>query len=171
MSLETTKYRGYNITIDFDEYYEPDDPECYSSDDAFLVYDHNQFYVEHDNKITARDVFENMNTKYKQYRVYVVYAYIHGGVSLSLSRHGEHSCRFDTSNTGYILIKRKNGLTDSKAFEIAQHILDDWNQYLNGSYYEYKIKKDSDVIESCTGFNSKEEALNEAKIIIDKYYT
>lgn len=108
----------------------PRSPDEWGNEDIFLVYEHRQFTVEREG-FKPEEIY---NIAPEGYHVFVVYAYIHGGVSLSL---GGGACSWDTSSTGYILVKKDEGIKDEKAS--AQCLIEEWNQYLGGSVYGFKL--------------------------------
>ena len=174
-AIETIKYKGYDINIIPDNY--PQSPNEWSNDDYFLVYDHRDFYVKKSG-FDPEDIFENMQNGKKTYDGYFyfpVYAYIHSGVHLQLKRwfnglpqgHNE----FDVSFRGFCLIKKTKGsYTMKKAYKIAQSVIDEWNDYLSGNVYGYRVCKNDEIIDSCYGFYGdyeKSRIIEEAKSIVD----
>jgi len=166
--METIKYRGVEIEIKQDEMAES--PNEWESDN-FLVYDHRDFYVEKKG-FNPRDIFDYFEEHafkkvlYQGHFVFMVYAYIHSGVALSLGRNGyPFNDRWDVSSTGNILIKRQKGVwTEAKARKIAEGLIETWNQYLSGDVYGYNIEQFN---ESCWGYYEYDTCLQEAKGIVD----
>ena len=101
------------------------------------------------------------------WRVFQLNAYIHGGVALSL---GEFGCRWDSGQVGWVLVKEENewGERDGKPItheQIAQWLVDEWNQYLSGDVWYFSIE-DSDGEETdlgAGGIYGREDALEIAK--------
>lgn len=181
-------YKGYKITIEQDE--NADNPDEWGNEDAFLVYSHRQFQVDRKG-FEPREIFDYLNypkkplreeckeglgedyedrledwennkpTNYSDYHIFTVYAYIHSGISLSLSHNGD---RWDTSTTGFILVKRDAKIIDEEQAEkIAQELIDTWNQYLSGNVYWFRIDKEIKY------FKVKEIDLDKLDLINDKY--
>ncbi|MFT6841796.1 MAG: hypothetical protein ACI8Q1_000245 [Parvicella sp.] len=142
-------------------------PDTWENTDMFLVYDHRQFsvkrdgfepsdiydYLEIQSKIKSpigldesQDELEDELNRYfdydSKYFIFPVYAYIHSGVSLSLNN---GTCSFDTSSTGYLLVKIDESKDESddliRATEYAQGLIDTWNQYLSGDVYGFRVMK------------------------------
>jgi hypothetical protein len=158
---------NYRIKIYNDT--DPKQPEN-ENDDAFLVYGHRDFTVLRDG-FNARDVFEGVERKktYKGYWVFKVYAYIHGGVALSVGSHNFPDARWDVSMNGFALVKRQKGYyIEEKALILAKSIVEEWNQYLSDDVYGYKIfnlgldGKKGDEVDSCWGFYGEDECMSEA---------
>ena len=161
---EIINYRGVDIHIYYDE--DPQSPNEWGDEERFIVYDHRQFCVKR-KYFDPTDIYEHTSeTKrmfYDGFFVFPLYAYIHSGVSLSLSRGYD---RWDTSLNGFVLIKREKGCyTKDAAYKAAEAIVDEWNEYLSGEVYGY----DSSC-GSCWGFYGKsglEQLIDEAKSEID----
>lgn len=167
---DTILYRGYTINITRDD--DATKPDEWDSD-AFIVYDHRDFYVKVDG-FEPDDIFQHMQeTKKKLYDghwYFPVFAYIHSGVMLSLGK-GSYpfTCPWDTSFKGFALVKRIKGWswTEEQAREKAQYPVDNWNDYLSGNVYGYEIVETDD---SCWGFYGdpdKSGIIEEAKASVD----
>jgi len=146
------KENHFLIVTDSDDH---DSPNDWGNEDIFLVYDHRQFCVEREgfepNDIyqylkdcTDPEEFDLRNDKYDKYWIFPVYAYIHSGVSLSLSHQGD---RFDVSSTGFILVEKENYIegqkptivTEPEALKYAEGLIKTWNQYLSGEVYAFTV--------------------------------
>lgn len=66
----------------------------------------------------------------EEYEAFVLGAYIHSGTSFSISKTGDHRCRFDSCNLGFIGIPK--GMNPDK---IAEELTAAWN----GEYEGYDI--------------------------------
>jgi len=167
-----------NYIIKVKREYQPESPDSWGDDEGFLVYDHRDFCVQRKG-YDAREIFESVQKKktFEGYWVFPVYAYIHGGVSLSVGSHNFPDARWDVSMKGFALIKREPGsYTEKAALKAAEGLIETWNQYLSGEVYEYRIyekskdetgKKQKDLIDSCSGFYGKNECLSEAESIVN----
>ena len=144
--IEVVEYKGYKINIYPDECSES--PDDWGNDDAFVVYDHRDFYVKRDGfdpKVIFREM-QNGKITYDGHYYFPLYAYIHGGTVLSLSRDRyPFTCPWDTSFAGFVMVKRqKYAWTEDKAWKIAQGVVNEWNDWLSGNIYGYMIEKDED---------------------------
>lgn len=168
-AIETKRIGKYKIEVVQDE--NANSPDYWGNDDAFVVYDHRQFSVSRKGFV-PRDIFDHIQAGgklYDGYHVFVLYAYIHSGVVLSVGDHNFPDARWDVSSTGFVLVKRQKGWSwrKAKALEVAKSITEEWNQYLSGDVYGYKIYDMTDVIEededegemveSCWGFYGDHE--------------
>lgn len=126
-------------------------PKNWRFPEVFLVYEHRQFNVDHDG-YKPRDIYDYLTElnkpektrymngvrDYSNYHIFVLSAYIHSGVSLSL---GVGSDSFDTSNTGYVLISKEDYPESTDAIIQAENLIKDWETYLQGDVYQFELIK------------------------------
>lgn len=162
--MEKIIYEGYRIKIRQDD--SAESPDEWINEDVFLVYDHRDFYVKRDN-FNPSDIIKWLNIKrildcpvsgdedqeelkeeleeyfdYSAYYIYPVYAYIHSGVSLSLGKSSyPFTCPWDTSMRGFVLVDKTDETTEEKAYELAEGLINTWNQYLSGEVYGFIVEK------------------------------
>lgn len=165
-------YHDHNIEIVQDS--SPQAPDEWDNSDAFLIYDHPDFCVKVKG-FDAQEVFDSFIEKkklYDGYYVFPVFAYIHSGVALSMSRTNyPFTDQWDVSFKGFVLVKRQKGtFTPDKARELGRCIVNEWNTYLSGDVYGFRIKDENNhVTDSVWGFYGdwKESGIiNEAKAYI-----
>jgi len=100
--------------------------------------------------------------------VFPLAAYIHSGVHLSVGSCSV-GCRWDSGQVGWVFVKEENGWgeRDGKPItheQIAQWLVDGWNQYLSGDVWCFVIEdSDGEVLDSCGGIYGMEDALEAAK--------
>lgn len=110
----------------------------------------------------------------KKYHVFGLEAYIHSGVSLSLSRQGNFPDRcWDVSQIGLVFVAKKEARTRAKAEKLARGLISTWNEYLSGAVYGFHLEnKQGEVIDSCWGYygdyDAKGGLLDEVKTTIDR---
>lgn len=165
MELEKIEYKGYTITAFQDDFCES--PNDWYDEDEFIVYDHRDFEVVRDG-FDPQEIYDAMENAeepiYKGYFVFPLYACIHSGVSLSLSRSRyPHTCPWDTSFRGFVLVKR-NDSTDEQT--IAERLVKLWNDYLSGEVYGYH--SEIGVGDSYWGEEGYKEMIEDAKQEIDE---
>lgn len=107
-----------------------------------------------------------------------VYAYIHSGIVMNTTG---FSCPWDSGMSGIIAVSKDKVREFFKVKRITKAILDKVNsglkgevetysQYLGGEVYCYLIKDDSgDIVDSCGGFYSEEDAQSEGNASL-KFY-
>lgn len=109
-----------------------------------------------------------------------VYMYEHSGVALSTS---SFSCRWDSGQVGFIYITKEKILSEyggkivtkqlrEKVEAVLRSEIKTYSQYLNGEVFGYrtfKVGEEEEEIDSCWGYYSEEEAIEEAKGIIECY--
>jgi len=182
-AVESKRIGKYLIKVVQDE--QADSPDCWGNDDAFVVYDHRQFYVKREG-FAPRDIFDHTNARHKMFYdghyVFVLYAYIHSGVALSVGDHNFPDARWDVSSTGYVVVKRQKEMYNrEKAFKLAEAITEEWNQYLSGDVYGYKVydmtgaditeedEDEGEMVESCWGFYGDHEYCMKEAVGITEY--
>jgi hypothetical protein len=166
-AVETKRIGKYKIEVVQDEM--ADSPDCWGNEDAFVVYDHRQFYVKREG-FDPKEIGEHMENTgrlfYDGYFVFPLYAYIHSGVALSVGNHDFPDARWDVSMSGWVLVKREKGMyRRARAFKLAEAITEEWNQYLSGDVYGYKVSdmtgckddEEGEVVHSCWGFYGDHE--------------
>ena len=171
-------YKNYSYLIEQDSFAE--NPDIYS-DDLFLVYDHRDFCVERKEFYPPEiNDYLNGDTDYNfsNFWIFPVYAYIHSGVSLSLSHNGD---RWDTSMRGYVLVNKniREDFNEELAKNYAEDLIKEWNMYLSGDIYDLKIYKlnicnhcghtEEEEVEFMSGIYGYNEAEQLAKEYIDNY--
>ena len=98
----------------------------------------------------------------EEYEAFVLGAYIHSGTSFSISKTGDHRCRFDSGTLGFIGVPK--GMNPD---EIADKLTAAWN----GEYEGYEIYDNltDDYVDSICDYdyNSLEEWKKSAKLKYD----
>lgn len=114
------------------------------------------------------ETFEEWKSKQDGYHVLLLRAYIHSGVSLSLSDASyPFNDRWDSCWVGAVFVDKQKARTRKKAAQLAEDLIDSWNDYLSGNVYGNIVEKTED---SCWGFlgDYRENGmLNQAKSAID----
>lgn len=107
-----------------------------------------------------------------------VYAYIHSGIVMNTTG---FSCPWDSGMSGIIAVSKDKVRKEFNTKRITKAILDKVNsalkgeveiysQYLGGEVYGYQIEdKTGDIVDSCYGFYSEDEAKSEGEASL-KFY-
>lgn len=174
--MKEIEYKNHIIRIEQSEYLE--NPN-FNTDLWQLVFTHSQFYPKHrvgydsTDIIRSKEDYQNLYEKLlKDWWGYEISAYIHSEISISLGRKNG----WDISNRGMLLINRKEFPTIEEANKAAEAAISYWNKYLMGDFYDYKIFSKCgecgslEEEDGCTEFESEEEAIDEAKAVIDGYF-
>lgn len=163
--VETVSYKGYKIRV----YPDPDveSPDSWGNTDLFLITTRNRYFqVERDGFTmdAARD------GEYSEtYEVFPLYAYIHSGVALSVSRGGQFSDQWDSGQIGFVFVDKKRGFEDQ--FKAAESLCEEWNDYLAGHVYGYTLHDEhGEEIDACWGYygNYDQYLVPEVKADIDR---
>jgi len=107
-----------------------------------------------------------------------VYAYIHSGVVLNTTG---FSCPWDSGQSGIIAVSKDTIRKEFGTKRITKKILDmvtshlkgeieTYSQYLGGEVYGYEVRDESgEIVDSCYGFYSEEDAKSEGNSSL-KFY-
>lgn len=171
--VETVEYRGYKIEIHQDT--DPQPPYDVEDENVVLVTFHRDLWLEHEgfDKETCRDMYnDRKHPLRKQYHVFPVEAYIHGGAALALSGEGNFPDRqWDVSNpVGFLFLAKSEWKRKDKAEKFARATIEEWNQYLSGEVYGYVvIDPEGEDGDSVWGYYGDWEkyCLQEAKSAVD----
>lgn len=99
----------------------------------------------------------------KGYFAVPVYAYIHGGLALSISRSGQFVDRFDSGTFGVVTISKKdvydcygckriNKKMAEKLTKIIKAEIEEYQDYANGDCYYYEVFSGTDEESNMGGF-------------------
>lgn len=185
--METINYKGFVIEIHQDDMSQ--DPNTMGDMHGyFLQYEHRDLHIE-SKRISGQETFNFMTENpgvnlidvrrmylkegesfFMKYWFFPVYAYIHSGVALSLGRSSyPFNDRWDVSFKGFVYINAEEWPDEEEAFKVAGSVIEEWNQYLSGDVWGFKVLDidDEDEIDSCWGYYGKEYCIEEAKSIVD----
>lgn len=187
-TVHTEERKGYTINIYPD--YDSETPDDWGDTDVFLVAFHRDFTVNRDgfDVDTMRAVMNKGKNEDDEkderameilhdYHVFGLEAYIHSGVSLSLSYEGNYpDRRWDVSQLGCVMVSKKEARLRKTAHTRAKGLLETWNAVLGGSVYGFVVEKDGEHLDSCWGFietgwdMEKSYVLKEARDMADWNY-
>ena len=177
-AIETIQYKDHQIEIFPDECGES--PRGWEN--ITEIHYHSRSYVLGDTNWYGKiDEYDKMIAKAKRQGDLVIpmFAYIHSGVSLSLSsfygRLPQGHAEFDSGRAGTVIVRRKKMLEEfggkiftqklkERAYKIAEGDINTYNQYFMGDVYGYVVDEDGD---SCYGYYGMEYAIEEAKSVVD----
>ena len=156
-------------------------PEDYTDDAEsgaiFLVHYHRQFFIENKKYIAEddlRDFYQGQKIEQqKDFWIFPVSAYIHGGVALSLlpgNWNPFDAQGWDTSHVGAVLVSKKaekKWRLSKNAYKAAESLIERWNQCLSGDVYgivketydKDKNQIDQDAVWGFYGYKYALEAL------------
>lgn len=116
-----------------------------------------------------------------KYHFFGLEAYIHSGVRLAFGREGNFPDRqWDVSQVGMIFVSKKEWRTRPRAKKAAACLIENWNNYLSGNVYGFKVLAEPDdltdeniEVDSCWGFSGdydqKGGCLDDARSIADHH--
>jgi hypothetical protein len=176
MEKEVIEKSGFTLTIEPDE--DSENPEAWGNDDCFLVAGHRDFHVDHKFwkkagiKLSARELRDSLEEGTKEdpssflgtYHIFGIEAYIHSYIVLAISNEGGFPDRkWDVSQLGYVLVEKDGNMSRVKAKAMAEGLIGNWNIYLSGDIWRWKIEKDNGEFEdACSGYYGVEHCREEA---------
>lgn len=134
------------------------------------IYYSSSHYTLGDKCVSKDHINDLMNDKNVVYLP--VFAYIHSGILLNTSG---FSCPWDSGMSGIIAVTKNEIRTQFNVKRITKSILDKvltclkgevetYSKYLNGEVYGYEILNEkNEVVDSCFGFYSEEDAQSEGE--------
>jgi len=176
---ENIEYKGHKIVIENDD--DPQNPRTEWDNLTEIHCCSSRYYLgEHNHKDWDDCRAAIAEHKRNGAMVFQVFAYIHGSTHLSLeSFHNaclpQGHAYFDSGPCGWIVVPKKGIMENwggkkwtkklrEKAYDVAKGDIETFNQYLNGEVYGYIVDDGGD---SCWGYYSVEDAMDEAKSIVD----
>jgi len=163
-TIHEEKRNGLTIKIMPDS--DPMRPDEGGDSSLFLVAGHREFFVAGPKDYSP----ERYGASHWRFNLE---AYIHSGVRLALSNEGQFPDRsWDVSQLGVVFVSREYWKTANAARKAALSLIQEWNEYLSGNVYGYRIENDAgEAIESCWGYSgdydAKDGALEEARGMVD----
>lgn len=149
----------------------PENPRT-EEDNLFTLYFSDNRYVSGDERIREgheEDDFVNDS----RYLVFDVYAYIHGGVALSVS---PFYCPWDSGKIGFAVISRETiekelgwkRITSERLRKLEQAYLrselETYTAYLNGEVFGFVVEtEDGEVLDSCWGYYDRDDCEQTAR--------
>ena len=104
-----------------------------------------------------------------EYEAFALGAYIHSGTSFSISKTGDHRCRFDSGTLGFIGLKKN--VDDCYSAKHPEKVADALTAAWNGEYQGYEIYDNllDDYVDSICDhdYNNLEEWKKSAKLKYD----
>lgn len=91
--------------------------------------------LEEDREIFQKKLDEEFGKD--EYEAFVLGAYIHSGTSFSVNKEGNHVCRFDSSQLGFIGLKKN--VEDYYSAKHPDHVADMLTAAYNGEFNEYQV--------------------------------
>lgn len=147
------KLRAYNEIHEIDFTEEDLDNECENH---------------HVNRDIIQDEWDyrQWKDKYDHYEIFPLIAYIHSGISLSISRGYPFDCQWDSGQIGYVLIDKNDNWGDKSLEKVALDLIEEWNQYLSGDVWGYSIYEETTcdkcnhihkrLVDICGGFYGRD---------------
>jgi len=168
--VETETYKGHEIEVKYDE--SPESPREW--DNICIIHTAHRDYSFGDKNYNDSESIHAAECEAKRNGdiVFPLYMYDHSGVTISLL---PFSCCWDSGQVGFVQVPKKKMLEefDKKIFTkqlkekgryLAQCETKTLDTYIRGNIVGFIV---DDAIDSCWGFYSVEDAIEEAKNSID----
>lgn len=160
-SINLTNGNGDYAIISLDEY--PENPREFWDRDTVIVYDSDR-YVLGDERVDA-ETYSLPDNVY----AFPVYAYIHSGIALSISRSitALDPQGWDSGLSGYIYIPQDRVKNIDQAYEICAADIEEFASYLSGDVYTIAIYTAAgELVENTCGFYGYANAEREAQYML-----
>lgn len=176
MKVETREYKGYQISIETDDY--PSNPRKEWDNMAHMVCWHRHYDLGDKHDFDSPEDFQEY-MKENKVLVFPLYLYDHSGITISMA---PFSCPWDSGQVGYIYVTyaelRKEYCTKKvtksvieKATRVLRGEVEVYDAYITGEVFGWTIGNDEDEnIDSCWGYYGTSEIdymFQEAKSSID----
>ena len=158
-AIETKIKKGYTLELHYDD--SPSSPREWDNIFTFNCYHRNY---------DLSDVDQSDRDNIGQLK-FPIYMYEHTGIAFS---HTPFSCGWDSGQVGVASISRakleKEGIDEKKLEDYLEGELEVYQAYINGEVYGYMLKdEEDDVIDSCWGYFTSEDAMTEGKHMMQHY--
>jgi hypothetical protein len=174
-TIKTIPYKGYTIKIRPDS--DPMSPREWDNLGTMVCF-HRNYSLGDEHEFKDPEELQEYFKEIKDKAVIIkLWLYDHSGITISCGESNPFSCRWDSGIVGYIFvthekIKENYGNISKESIKIVEdhlkHEVEAYDQFLQGNIVGYEISSpDDDDTDSCWGFYSVEEAISEAKGIID----
>lgn len=181
--VQTINYRNYSIEIHYDEC--PESPREW--DNLGTIYsnwsklDPDKHHIDELIEEVGGNIYDNVipwDLIGRKYYYLKIWAYDHSGITLrtgDTNPFGTGWMGWDSGLMGVIVVDKKKaekeygkGDVEERALKCLEGEVADLDKWVSGEIYGFIIKDEYDEeIDACWGFYDEEEAINEAKAIVD----
>lgn len=185
MPIEQTLYKDYLISIDYDS--DPMNPREWDNFGTMVCF-HGKYTLGDKHDLQSPDysswaeVRDAIEADLGAMVILPLYLYDHSGISMSVgASRGQHAA-WDSGQVGFIYCTDgdmvDNGIKDlDQAEALLRGEVEAYNRYLTGQVYTYRIERQStcdscqhtsaDFVDSCSGWDSADDAMKEAMQVVD----
>mgnify|MGYP001285268189 CR=1 FL=1 len=107
-----------------------------------------------------------------------VYAYVHSGVTIRAASRNPFTCPWDSGQSGFVYVETSKALKEygrkrmspklkAQVQEVLRREVETFDQYMRGDVYFYAVRRNGDIIDTCSGIFGLDEAEKQAKEFID----
>ena len=176
-------YKGHTIVLGYDEC--PESPREW--DNLGTIYSNHRTFSPDRKSIEEliQDVGGDVYASYipwdliaKKYYFHKIWMYDHSGQTIRTGATNPFSCPWDSGLAGVIVVskaqaRKEYGKTKGKALEervlkVLDGEIKDLDKFMQGEIYAYRVlDANGDEVDSCYGWYDQDEAIAEAKGVID----
>jgi len=166
-----TSYKFGKYTIRIEQEDSPESPREWDNLGT-MICEHRRYNLGDRKEQYEGEVLEILNGERPDKVALPIYMYDHGGIALST---GSFSCSFDSGLVGAIFVTKEKIRKEYNVKRITKKVLakvedclrgelEIFSSYINGEVYGFIIEDENEnIVDSCWGFYSTEEALEAAK--------
>jgi hypothetical protein len=166
-TIENGKYR-----IEIEPLDSPENPREYSDHESKMLCFHNNYSIGDKNNDYNPNDYSSWGEFYNEIirrenpaLILPIYAYEHGGITISTKRTGQYADRWDSGQLGFIFmscevarerlgVKRISSKMRERITNWLLNEVEEVEQYLQGDVYSFTITnvENDEVIDTCNGF-------------------
>lgn len=158
------------VSIFQDEHAEYD----HCDEDVTIAYTSDRYKLgtEHVSQDRAREINDKLVSG--EYIGMPVFAYVHSMATVCAAYNNPFHCPWDSGHSGWVFVEKRKALAwfgaermskqmHAKVLDQLKAIVEEFNCYLTGDVYGYKVEIDGDEVDSCWGFAGIDHVREEAK--------
>lgn len=155
----------YQIVIFYDEY--PLDPRDFHDNLGTMICFHKKYQLgdnadyESTNYDSWQGLHDDITTSEDVHTILPVYMYDHSGITISVYPFNDP---WDSGQIGYIYCTKKQAKTHSD-YSVRQILIDEvstYDKYLRGEVFGWEVRKDGEVLDSCSGYYDQDTCQQDA---------
>lgn len=185
MAIEQVLYKDYLISIDYD--WDPVNPREWDNFGTMVCF-HGKYTLGDKHGIESPDfsswseVRDHIEADLGGMVILPLYLYDHSGISMSVGAPRAQHASWDSGQVGFIYCTDGDMVAEGvKDLEYAETLLRGevaaYNRFLTGQVYTYRIERQStcdscshtsaEFLDSCSGWDSVDDAMKEAMQVVD----
>lgn len=173
---KSEEYKGYVYEIHADD--DPPNPGDWDNlgEIAYLLRSRNVLGTKAVSDAEMKDIAEGI--KSGRYIGLPVWAYVHSGATIRATERNPFTCPWDSGQSGFVYVETSKALKEhgrkrmspklkAQVQEVLRREVETFDQYMRGDVYFYAVRRNGDIIDTCSGIFGLDEAEKQAKEFID----